>query len=208
MHFDFSETDAGLRYKLMCSSITPRPIAWITSQNRQGIRNAAPFSFFNAMGSSPPLLAVGMMLRPDGSYKDSARNILETGEFVVNLVAEHDAVAMNLTSVDAPPHFDEIALAELSTKPGVAVAPPLIATAPVSMECRLAHDYQSGNAVVLIGEVIHFHIRDDLLEGERQRVDTPAMQLIARMHGAEWYSRSNDLFSLKRPKLEDLPPAD
>jgi flavin reductase (DIM6/NTAB) family NADH-FMN oxidoreductase RutF len=207
MHFDFSETNAGLRYKLMASAITPRPIAWITSQSADGVRNAAPFSFFNMMGASPPLLAIGMMRRPDGSLKDSAHNILETGEFVVNLVGEHDAAAMNLTSVDAPPDFDEIAAAGLSIAKSQQVAPPLIATAPVSMECRLVHQYQSGTTVVLLGEVLHFHIRDGLIAGESFRVDTPAMELIARMHGSGWYTRSNDRFLMERPKLEDFPPA-
>src|SRR3546814_10243731 len=85
---------SDLRYKLMCASITPRPIAWITSQSASGVRNAAPFSFFNMMGADPPLVAIGLMNRPGGGDKDSAANILETGEFVVNLVAEDDADAM------------------------------------------------------------------------------------------------------------------
>ncbi len=99
------------RYKLLVSSIVPRPIAWVTTQTADGQRNAAPFSFFNAMSADPPLLILGIMRRPDGSYKDTARNIIETGEFVVNLVAEWDAEAMNLTGIDAPPEIDEIAIA-------------------------------------------------------------------------------------------------
>src|SRR3546814_6225262 len=92
---------SDLRYKLMCASITPRPIAWITSQSASGVRNAAPFSFFNMMGADPPLVAIGLMNRPGGGDKDSAANILETGEFVVNLVAEDDADAMSFTCIDA-----------------------------------------------------------------------------------------------------------
>src|SRR3546814_7374393 len=86
----------------MFASITPRPIAWITSQSASGVRNAAPFSFFNMMGADPPLVAIGLMNRPGGGDKDSAANILETGEFVVNLVAEDDADAMSFTCIDAP----------------------------------------------------------------------------------------------------------
>lgn len=108
MEFDFADVAAPDRYKLMSAAITPRPIAWLTTLSPEGVRNAAPYSFFNMMGAAPPLVAVGLMRQPDGSYKDSARNVLETGEFVVNLVSEQDAPAMNFTCIDAPPEFDEL----------------------------------------------------------------------------------------------------
>lgn len=203
MDFDFGAMAAADRYKLMSAAITPRPIAWLTTRSAGGIDNAAPFSFFNMMGADPPLVAIGLMRRPDGSRKDSAANILETGEFVVNLVSETDAAAMNFTCIDAPPDFDELAHAGIETMASLSVAPPRIASAPVSMECRLFEHVEAGLTTVALGEVRHFHIRDDLIDGERLYVDTLAMTLVARMHGAGWYSRPTDLFQLARPTYAD-----
>lgn len=199
MDFDFSQTSAADRYKLMTASITPRPIAWITSQSAAGNRNAAPFSFFNMMSADPPLLALGMMRRKDGSHKDSAANILETGEFVVNLVCYGDAEAMNATSIDAPPGIDEIDFASLQTLPSDAIAPPRIASAPVAMECRLFEKIEAGRTTIVVGEVLRFHIADQFINAERLHVDTLAMELVGRMHGAGWYSRSAELFQMTRP---------
>ena len=200
MHFDFTETDGALRYKLMSSAIVPRPIAWVTSCSRLGVRNAAPFSFFNMMGAAPPLVVLGIMRRPDGSYKDSAANILETGEFVVNLVTESDAGRMNATSRDAPAGHDELAASHIPVIESIGIAPPRIASAPIAMECMLDHVYEAGRSSILIGEVKHFHIADAFLDRETMRLDTPAMNLVARLHGADWYVRTTDMFALKRPK--------
>lgn len=199
MDYDFARIAPAERYRLMASVIVPRPIAWITTQDAAGRRNAAPFSFFNMMGADPPIVAIGLMDRADGSPKDTAANILETGEFVVNLVCEADAAAMNFTCIDAPPAFDEIAGAGLAVLPSTAVAPPRIASAPVAMECRLAHVQQIGATRVVLGEVVHFHIDDALVDPVRGRVDTPAMHLVGRVHGGGWYARLTDLFSLDRP---------
>lgn len=204
MHFDFSTLTAAERYKLMAAAITPRPIAWLTTVSKDGVRNAAPYSFFNMMGSEPPLVAIGMMRRPDGTHKDSARNVLDTREFVVNLVGEHDAEAMNLTCIDAPPGFDEVEFAGLAVEPSLEVAPPRISSAPVSMECRLLDTFERGSSTVVLGEVIHFHIADSLVDPQRLHVDTLAMNLVARMHGAGWYTRSTDLLQLQRPTFADL----
>jgi flavin reductase (DIM6/NTAB) family NADH-FMN oxidoreductase RutF len=199
MEFDFGQTPAADRYKLMTASITPRPIAWVTSQSAAGNRNAAPFSFFNMMSADPPLLAIGMMRRKDGSHKDSAANILETGEFVVNLVCYGDAEAMNASSIDAPPGIDEIDFARLQTTPSLAIAPPRIASAPVAMECRLFEKIEAGRTTIVVGEVLCFHIADQFISPERLHVDTLAMELVGRMHGAGWYSRSAELFQMARP---------
>ena len=200
MEFDFATLAGPDRYKLMAAAITPRPIAWITSQSAAGVRNAAPYSFFGMMGAEPPLLAIGLMRRPDGTYKDSAANIIETGEFVTNLVAEHDAEAMNLTCIDAPPGEDEIALAGLEVAVSSLIAPPRIASAPVSMECRLFNRVDAGLSTIILGEVLRFHIDDRFIDPARLHVDTLAMGLVARMHGAGWYTRSTDLFQMQRPQ--------
>ncbi|MBU0554993.1 MAG: flavin reductase family protein [Alphaproteobacteria bacterium] len=203
MQFDFATMPEGERYKLMSAAITPRPIAWLTTVSSEGLRNAAPYSFFNMMGAEPPLVAIGLMRRADGSYKDSARNILETGAFVVNLVSEADAATMNFTCIDAPPEFDELDAAQIATLPSSLIAPPRIASVPVAMECRLHQSVEVGRTTVVLGKVLQFHIRDDLIDPERLHVDTIAMNLVARMHGAGWYTRCTDLFQLKRPVYDE-----
>lgn len=202
MEFDFSILSANERYKLLCASITPRPIAWVTSQSASGVRNAAPFSFFNMMGSEPPLVALGLMSRPDGDLKDTAANIAETGEFVVNLVREADADAMSFTCIDAPPEFDEIAEGRLDTLASTVVGPPRLASAPVSMECRTFETIQALSTTIVIGQVLRFHIDDAFLQVSNLHVDTAAMQIIARMHGRSWYAKSSDLFEVERPSYE------
>ncbi|MEP7349939.1 MAG: flavin reductase family protein [Sphingorhabdus sp.] len=199
MDFDFSQLSAAERYKLMSAAITPRPIAWLTTLSPEGLHNAAPYSFFNMMGAEPPLVAIGMMRRPDGSHKDSARNVLETGEFVVNLVAEDDAPVMNFTCMDAPPEVDELAAGDIATIQSTSISPPRIVSAPVAMECRLFQSVEAGLSTVVLGEVLHFHIRDELVDPVNLYVDTLAMRLVARMHGAGWYTRCTDLFQLERP---------
>ncbi|PEQ13067.1 hypothetical protein B2G71_09605 [Novosphingobium sp. PC22D] len=199
MEFDFSAMAGPQRYKLMSASVTPRPIAWVTTKSASGVLNAAPYSFFNMMSAEPPLLVIGMMRRPDGTHKDTAANILETGEFVVNLVSEADSAAMNFTCIDAPPEFDEIAETGLMTAPSSVVAPPRIASAPVAMECRLYQSIEAGQTTIALGEVLRFHIDDAFVDADRLHVDTLAMGLVARMHGAGWYTRATDLFQMERP---------
>ncbi|SLK02095.1 flavin reductase family protein [Novosphingobium mathurense] len=199
MEFDFSNVPGPDRYKLMSSSITPRPIAWVTTVSGMGVRNAAPYSFFNMMSAEPPLIVLGMMRRPDGSHKDSAANILETEEFVVNLVSEADSAAMNFTCIDAPPEFDELEAAGLETLASTQIAPPRIATAPVAMECRLYQSIEAGQTTIALGEVLRFHIADTFIDAEKLHVDTLEMGLIARVHGAGWYARTTDLFQMTRP---------
>lgn len=191
MHFEMHSLSANERYQLMASTIAPRPIAWVTTQSASGRRNAAPFSFFNMMGAEPPLIALGFMSRPDGAAKDTAANIIETRQFVVNLVREADAEAMNFTCIDAPPEFDELAAGNIVKTPSVAVTPPRIASAPVSMECRLFQHIVTGpSSSIVLGEVLHFHIDDRFIDAASFRVDTRKMQLIGRTHGPGHYTRT------------------
>jgi flavin reductase (DIM6/NTAB) family NADH-FMN oxidoreductase RutF len=201
MQFDFQDLPENKRYKLMSSTITPRPIAWVTTRSAAGVNNASPFSFFNMMGADPPVLAIGVMRRPNRVFKDTAANILETGEFVVNLVSRDVAQAMNATSTDAPPGVDELALAGLETVASVRVAPPRIAASPVSFECRNLSSMMVGpKQLIVLGEVLMAHIRDDLvLDAERCYVDTPSLDLIARMHGGGWYTHTPQWMEMDRP---------
>jgi flavin reductase (DIM6/NTAB) family NADH-FMN oxidoreductase RutF len=210
MQFDMRALPKASRYKILGSCVTPRPIAWVTSLSPEGVANAAPYSFFNVLGDSPPTIALGLLAHGEPRLKDTAANIRATGEFVVNLVREADAAAMNLTCIDAPPEIDEIALAGLEISPSVTVKPPRIATAPASFECRVLHAIETGpHQVAVIAEVICAHVRDEFIEDtERLYFDTLGMNLLGRMHGAGWYSRQTDLIQLERPRWADLRAAD
>ncbi|MGA8014213.1 MAG: flavin reductase family protein [Candidatus Acidiferrales bacterium] len=200
MLFDFSKIPPREGYKLLVSTITPRPIAWITSRNAEGRLNAAPFSFFNVFSGDPPVVGIGIGSHEPGRPKDTRRNIRETKEFVVNLVSEDMAKAMNITAIEFEPEVNEIEEAELETVPSVHVKPPRIAASPVSMECALLQIVELGpdNALVL-GRVLAMHVRDDLvLDPAKHYVDTPGLKLIGRMHGAGWYARTSDLFKMDR----------
>jgi flavin reductase (DIM6/NTAB) family NADH-FMN oxidoreductase RutF len=193
------------RYKIVNSTVTPRPIAWVTSQSAAGVRNAAPYSFFNAVGIEPPLIVLGLLKNPaTRGIKDTGTNIIETGEFVVNLVCEGDAEKMNQCSVDAPFDVDEIAYAGLETLPSELVAPPRIATAPVSFECRKIAALDVGTLqTVVIAEILMAHIRDEFItDPKRLYLDTPAMKLIGRTHGSGWYARTSDQFQMERPVFD------
>jgi flavin reductase (DIM6/NTAB) family NADH-FMN oxidoreductase RutF len=135
MRFDLDAIAPDIVYKLLVATVVPRPIAWVTTQSAAGVLNAAPYSFFNVMGPSPPTLVLGLMAHAQGGFKDTARNIVETGQFVVNLVPEALAPAMNVTAVDAPGGVNELDLAGLAPAPSTHVRPPRIAASPVSFEC-------------------------------------------------------------------------
>jgi flavin reductase (DIM6/NTAB) family NADH-FMN oxidoreductase RutF len=194
------------RYKILNSTITPRPIAWVTTVSRDGTPNAAPYSFFNAVGDDPPLIVLGLLKHPATNLvKDTARNILETGEFVVNLVCEADAATMNESSVDAPPEVDELVYAGIATVKSQLVAPPRIATSPVNFECRKYAALDVGRQTVVLGEILMAHIKDEFIsDPERLHLDTPAMKLIGRTHGSGWYVRNSDRFQIQRPKLDPV----
>ena len=200
MFFDMEQLAADKRYKILTATVTPRPIAWVTTISENGVVNAAPFSFFNVMGHEPPTVALGL-LAGEGRFKDTATNILETGEFVVNLVSEANAEAMNVTCIDAPPDIDELILAGLTPVASRAIRPPRIAQSPVSFECRVLTSLVTGpRQTAVIGRVIGAHVDASAVQdSERCHIDTQALGLIARMHGRGWYARCTDLFQLDRP---------
>ena len=205
MRWDLDKVPTPIAYKLLAATVMPRPIAWVVTQESAGRVNAAPYSFFNVMGSAPPTVALGMLADPARGFKDSARNILDTGEFVVNLVPERLVAAANLTSVDAPSGVDELALAGLATTASFHIAPPRITDSPVAFECRTHTTVETGpHQLVVIGQVIAVHIDDRfILDTERAHIDTPALDLVARSYGSD-YVRSHDTFQLVRPNWADL----
>lgn len=200
-HFDLAGMPAEARYRLLASTIMPRPIAWVVTCSADGQVNAAPYSFFNLFGADRPVVALGILARPDRP-KDTAANIRATGEFVINLVPHALAEAMNATCVEAPPELDETVLAGLETAPSFAIRPPRIVASPVAFECRLTLLAETGPGQLLaVGEVMHAHYASHVLTGDaaRPRVDATALDLVGRMHGASAYTRTRDLFDLPRP---------
>lgn len=203
MLFDLNKIDASIAYKLLAATVMPRPIAWVVTKGKQGV-NAAPYSFFNVMGAAPPTIALGLMADPERGFKDTAQNILDTGEFVVNLVPERLVNAMNETAINAPMGIDELQLASLETSPSQFITPPRISESPVAFECNSLSSVVTGpNQTVVIGRVLAIHIADTfVLDREKGYVDTPSLDLVARSYGSD-YVRSKDTFVLDRPFWKD-----
>ncbi|MFE6869008.1 flavin reductase family protein [Kitasatospora sp. NPDC057692] len=192
------------RYNLLASLIVPRPIAWVTSRDASGRLNAAPFSLFNLMAGTPPVVVLGIGTR-DGRPKDSARNIVETGEFVINMVSEELLEAMNITAAEFDEDVDELAEAGLATIPSHAVGPPRIARSPVALECTYTRSVQLGrNRDLLIGEIVYAHVADGVvLNPDRGHIDAGRMNLVGRMHGGGWYTTTTAPFQVARIQAED-----
>ncbi|MFN8612044.1 MAG: flavin reductase family protein [Vulcanimicrobiota bacterium] len=204
MLYDFSQLSAQDTYKLVVSTIVPRPIAWVTSLDQRGRLNAAPFSFFNAMSGQPPILVLGIGNREEGGPKDTLRNIQDTGEFVINLVNQELAQAMNVTATPFAPGVNELNEAELESAPCHLVRPPRILKSPVAFECQLVQTVSVCPAnTIVIGRALAMHIQDRyLLDPAKHYVDTPELKLVGRMHGAGWYTGTQELFQIKRYTVE------
>ncbi len=187
-------------YKLLTSTVVPRPIAWITTMDAEDRVNAAPFSFFNVISADPPLVAVGFSAAPDRDEKDTLHNVRATGELVVNLVSEELAEAMNITATDAPRGLDELDLAGLATVASSHVKPPRIAASPVSLECRTFQVIETGGTnTVLLARVLTMHVRHDVFENEeRLYVNASKLKAIGRMPGLGGYCTTRDLFQIRR----------
>ncbi len=202
--FDFEAMAPADCYRLTTSTVVPRPIAWVVTKGRSGVVNVAPYSFFNAFGQDPVIMVLGLLgsTEQGRKFKDTAANIVDTGEFVVNLVPGRLAESMNKTTINAPPEVSEMELAGLSPVPSLKVAPPRVGESPVAFECKLMHALETGpTQLTVIGRVVELHIATAFLEGDlaRPRVKTEALGLIGRMHGRGWYARTTDLFEMDRP---------
>jgi len=204
MRWDLDKVAEPVAYKLLAATVMPRPIAWVVTQSPEGGLNAAPYSFFNVMGSAPPTIALGLMADAKRGFKDTAANILATGEFVINLVPEALVQQMNITAVDAPTGVSELDLAGLATTASVHIRPPRIVASPVAFECAMLSSIVTGpHQTIVIGRVLAVHIDDGfILNPERAHIDTPALNLVARSYGST-YVRSSDTFELDRPKWAD-----
>ncbi len=208
MLFEMDKLSAQDTYKLLISTVVPRPIAWVVTQDPNGVINAAPYSFFNAVSGNPPIVTFGIGGRGTGDAKDTGNNIRRTGQFVVNLVNNATAAAMNVTAIDFPHSVDELKEAGLSVTPSSKVKPPRIAESPVAFECeRLVTIDVADDRTIVLGRVVAIHIADDcVLDPAKCYVDTPKLDLIGRMHGGGWYTRTTDRFEMPRIQLDDWTP--
>lgn len=199
MELDLEHELADRAYPILASLVTPRPIAFVTTLSPDGGINAAPFSFFNLLGADPPILAVAPGDRSDGTPKDTARNIRLTHEFVVNLVDESIAEAMNQCAASLPYGENELLHAGLHSKPSTVVKPPRIAESPVSLECLEWGTLQIGDNRVVVGLIKRVHVRDELYDPHTRRIRTEQLHLIGRMASPHWYCRTRDRFEMIRP---------
>jgi flavin reductase (DIM6/NTAB) family NADH-FMN oxidoreductase RutF len=194
-------------YKLLAGTILPRPIAFVSTQDTQGIRNLAPFSFFTVASANPPIVVFCPMFRPPNakqlpSTKDTLANITATKEFVLNIVSEEFVDKMNQAAAEVPPDVDEWQLSGLTPIASELVAPPRVGESRMQMECRLvqmvsASDKPLGGMLVL-GEVLRFHVADEIIN-EELSIDPEKLNAVGRMAGST-YIRTTDRFELERPK--------
>jgi flavin reductase (DIM6/NTAB) family NADH-FMN oxidoreductase RutF len=205
MLFEIDKVGPENAYKLLVSTVAPRPIAWVSTRDVDGSINAAPFSFFNAVSGQPPIICFGIGGRGPGDAKDTGNIIRRTGDFVVNLVDRANTEKMVVTAIEFAPEVDEFKEAGLTPLPSTRVKAPRIAESPVSMECeRLVIVDVGVDRAVVMGKVLAMHIRDDcVLDPAKCYIDTPKLDLVGRMHGGGWYSRTTDRFEVPRIEVKD-----
>ncbi len=186
-------------YKLLTGSVVPRPIGFVSTVSPEGVHNVAPYSFYNAVSGSPPIvmLSVG---RRGGELKDTARNIERTGDFVVNVVDEALAEKMNLAATEYPGHISEFGAVGLTPVPGQKVKSPRVGEAPIALECRFLQKVELGEGPndVYFGTVVLFHVREELyVDG---KIDLTLLRPVGRLAG-NTYSYTRELFELVRKPL-------
>jgi flavin reductase (DIM6/NTAB) family NADH-FMN oxidoreductase RutF len=205
---DISKMTASRRYVILTSLVVPRPIAFVTTINENGIVNAAPFSYFNLMGNDPPIVAIGIGKNESRKYglKDTGYNIQKTREFVINIVNEDIVEKVNLTSIDFPPEMDESEIAGLTKLPSVRVRPPRIKESASNFECRHLSTVEIGNVRVVIGEIIYLHIDEKYVTFKENdhHILTELIRPVGRMHGKDFYTRSAaSLFRIARQSYNE-----
>ncbi len=196
MDFDVSKLTHQQTYNLLIGLVAPRPIAWITSIDLQGRLNAAPFSAFNYVGTDPPIVAIGVGNRPGPGVvgKDTAQNIRNKREFVINVVNEAMAEAMVHCAIDFPPGVNELESANLHTAPSSIVSVPRILESPASLECREITTMEIGRSRVILGQVVAMHVNDEFLDPAGPYVRAEKMHAIGRMNGLGSYVKTRDSF--------------
>ncbi len=187
MEFFVDRTDGETLFKLVLGLVVPRPIGWVSTFSKEGIFNIAPFSFFNAVNDEPPVLMISVSDRDDGTPKDTVRNILDTGEFVVNLVTEELFGKMLITGEEFPPEVDEFERAGLTPEPSKLVKAPRIKEAKVSFECRLFRHERVYDMHLILGEALLISVEEGIIN-EEGRVNYDRYKVIGRL-GGRFYLR-------------------
>jgi flavin reductase (DIM6/NTAB) family NADH-FMN oxidoreductase RutF len=187
-------------YRVLTGVVVPRPIALVSTISIDGILNLAPFSFFNAVASNPPTIVFSSSRHTDDKRKDTLSNIEQTGEFVVNVVVDDIAEAMNRTAAEFPAEVSEFELAGLTPEASDLVKAPRVAESPVNMECKLQQVIPLGQGAhehgLVIGEVVLMHVRDDILNGHR--VNHHILKPTGRLAGS-MYCHTSEVFEMVRP---------
>ncbi|WP_096439295.1 flavin reductase family protein [Alteribacter populi] len=188
-------------YTLLTESVIPRPIAFVTSQSADGVLNAAPFSFFNVVSADPPLIMVSIGKR-GAEKKDTSRNIVETGSFVVHVTDEENLEEMNATAANLPPDESEVEKVGLTPVKSSAVEVPGLKEARIRFECKLekhlSFEGKEGATDVIFGRIVHYHVTEDLLDADGH-VNAEKLKPISRLGGKD-YTNLGEIFSLERPK--------
>ncbi|HEY1030027.1 MAG TPA: flavin reductase family protein [Pseudomonas sp.] len=201
MQLDFTALSPLDAYRWLASSVTPRPIAWVSTRSPEGVANLAPFSFFQVIGDNPPTLMVNVNTRDDGSLKDTLRNAQANGELAIQLVSHAQAEAMNASAAILPHEVSEFAHCGIASVPCERLGVPRVAGAPVTFECRVAqilpYPAQQPNSHLIFAEVLMAHI-DDAVLNEQGRLDPLKLDLVGRLGGSA-YCRTRDLFQMQRP---------
>jgi flavin reductase (DIM6/NTAB) family NADH-FMN oxidoreductase RutF len=196
MHIKPSDITEKEVYKLLIGSILPRPIAFVSTIGEDG-PNLAPFSYFTCVSTSPPMVAFSLQPGPYGP-KDTLRHIRENGEFVVNIVSRSFIDKVNIAATDFAPGINEFEQAELTETPSLLVKPPGVAESLVNLECRKYTILELGKDTLVIGEVVSFHVNDDVLL-ERYRIDLDKLDPVGRLAG-NLYSTCENRIEIKRIK--------
>lgn len=200
MQFESNKTDPSVLYKLLTGIIIPRPIGWISTIDSNGINNLAPFSYFNMVSSDPPCVMFSTR-RDNNKNKDTLNNVLQNGQFVVNLVTLEVVEQMNATSEAVDATVDEFELASLTPIDSVSIQPKRVKESPIHLECEMIHHYfidnnEGGGACIVIGKIKTIHIDDSILM-ENNRINLDVYKPVARLAGSN-YSTLGELFSIKR----------
>ena len=196
MELNLANADRPQIYSLLCGLIAPRPVAWITSINPAGQLDAAPFSAFNYVGMDPPIVAVGIANEPGPGAiaKQTAQNIRNKGEFVVNVVNEAVAETMNFTAIDFPPEIKDLEIGALKTEPSLIVKVPRIAASPASLECRELMTMEIGRNRIILGQVVAVHVKDEFIDQTGHYIRAEELHAIGRMNGLGAYVKTRDAF--------------
>ncbi len=194
-----TDLDPRAAYRLMISIVVPRPIGWTSTIGADGSLNLAPFSFFNMVGGIPPTVLISVGQRK-GHAKDTLRNVQETGEFVINIVNEELATAMNETSGEWEYEVNEFDRAGLTPTASIEVKPPRVAEAPITLECKVTQivPVTDTTYTLILGRVLRLHIRSDLMR-PNGLVDATRLKPVARLGGDE-YATLGHVFEMKRPQ--------